>query len=183
MRRLATTLLFLLIATLTLAQTATQKSLPVISSTPAQTISHYPIVIGRPVCPINFYATRQAGGQIMTAGDAKQAGPAHGLHLTLNLPGGLAIESIEVTVYATSSRARVLPVDSASSDAVSKTFELHRTAGSASLNDADVWMYKVGSVSWADLISITYADGATWHATPNLPCRAIPSNFLPVGSK
>lgn len=183
MRRLSVSLLFLLIATLTMAQTAAQKSLPVINSAPEQTIRHYPIVIGRPVCPTNFYATRQAGGQIMTAGDAKQAGPAQGLHLTLYLPGGLAIESIEVTVYATSSRARVLPVDSASSDTISKTFELHRTAGSTSLSDADVWMYKVGSVSWADLISITYADGTTWHATPNLPCRAVPSNYLLVGTK
>jgi hypothetical protein len=44
-------------------------------------------------------------------------------------------------------------------------------------------MHNVGSLSKVDLISIHYADGTTWHSTENLKCRAVPSNFLLVGSK
>ena len=68
-------------------------------------------------------------------------------------------------------------------DDVSKTFELRRSAGSDSLSDADVWMHNVGSLTRVDLISIHYTDGTTWHATENFKCRAVPSNFLLVGTR
>ncbi len=107
-----------------------------------------------------------------------------GLHLTLhklkNMP---AIESIEVTVYGTSQKGLVLPVGTQSTDTVSKTFQLRRTSDEPTLSDADVSMNLVGSLSWADLISISYADGDTWHATTEFRCRAVPSNFLLVGAK
>jgi hypothetical protein len=136
-------------------------------------------------CPVGFYASRRATGQIMSAGDARQAGPGQGLHLTLShLTSTPAdIQSIEVTVYGTSSKARVLPLAQKASDTVSKTFELRRTSDSTSLTDADVWMHQVGSLTSVDLISITYANGTTWHATANLRCRAVPSNYLLVGNK
>ncbi len=136
-------------------------------------------------CPVGFFASRQATGQIMSAKDAKQAGPVQGLHLTLShltrTPAD--IQSIEVTVYGTSPRARVLPLAQQTSDTISKTFELHRTGDNPSLTDADVWMHQVGSLTSVDLISVTYADGTTWHAAANLKCRAVPSNYLLVGNK
>ncbi len=135
-------------------------------------------------CPVGFFASRQATGQIMSAGDTRQTNPAQGLHLKLNhLMPAPAIESIEVTVYGTSPRARVLPLAQKASDTVSKTFELRRTGDNTSLTDADVWMHQVGSLTSVDLISIAYADGTTWRATANLRCRAVPSNYLLVGSK
>jgi hypothetical protein len=160
MRRLSASLLFLLAGTLTYAQTSS--------------------VVG---CPVGFTASRQAAPQMMSASDASQLGPALGLHLMLNPLTESSIESIEVTVYGTSTKGRVLPVDTQSSDAVTKTFELHRTQGTASLNDGDVWMHQVGSLGWVDLISVTYADGKTWHATASLRCRAVPSNFLLVSRR
>jgi hypothetical protein len=159
MRRLSASLLFLLAGTFTYAQTSS---------------------VG---CPVGFTASRQAAPQMMSASDASQLGPALGLHLMLNPLTESSIESIEVTVYGTSTKGRVLPVNAQSSDAVTRTFALRRTVGSASLKDADVWMHQVGSLSWADLISITYADGTTWHSTANLRCRAVPSNFLLVSRR
>jgi len=135
-------------------------------------------------CPVGFSVSRQAIGQAMSASDAKQAGPAQGLHLTLNHHSSTPdIESIEVTVYASSLKLRALPLDASLPETISKTFSLERQTGSASLSEADVWMHQVGSVRWADLISITYTDGTTWHPTENLKCRAVPSNFLLVGSR
>ena len=121
---------------------------------------------------------------MMSADDARRLGPVQGLHLTLrklkNMP---AIESIEVTVYGTSQKGLVLPVGAQSTDTVSKTFQLRRISDDTTLSDADVSMQLVGSLSWADLISITYADGETWHASAEARCRAVPSKFLLVGTR
>jgi hypothetical protein len=188
MRRLSVSLVFLLAGAFTFAQTsnhphAVDKNPPA-SGKAADSVVLYADRLDNSGCPVGFFASRQATGQIMSAGDAKQAGPAQGLHLMLNHLTAPAIESIEITVYGygISSKARALPAHEPSPD-VSKTFELRRSAGSISLSEADVWMHNVGSLSSVDLISITYADGTTWHATENLKCRAIPSGFLLVGSK
>ena len=191
MYRLSASLLFLLAGTVTLAQTSgnsvlAPRSSPASTSTPGKAgesvvfYENHPDNLG---CPVGFSASRQADLQTMLANDRSQAGPAQGLHLTLSRLNTPTIQSVEVTVYATSPKLRALPVDALSSDTISKTFELQRKAGSNSLTDADVWMHNVGSVSSVDLISITYTDGSTWHATESLRCRAVPSNFLLVGSK
>lgn len=184
MSRLSAALL-LLAAPFTFAQ-APNHTVPAAA---AQTLSQW--VIAPPDtgssagCPIGFLANRQAATNLVSVDrDTRQSdGPKQGLHLMLNHLGRPAIQSIEVTVYATSPKLRALPLAPPSDDLISKTFELHRTAGSDSLSDADVWMHQVGSVRWADLISITYTDGTTWHAAPTLKCRAVPSNFLLVGTR
>jgi hypothetical protein len=189
MYRLSASLLLLLAGTLTLAQTPGKNS-PASISTPEKT-SESVIIYGQSPdtqgCPVGFFASRQGTSQIMSASDQKQLGPAQGLHLKLSRLSTPAIKSVEVTVYGVSPRAVVLPAGSQSgsqpNDTISKTFELQRQAGSNSLSDADVWMHNIGSLSRADLISITYADGSTWHASEGLKCRAVPSNFVLVGSK
>jgi hypothetical protein len=181
MHRLSTLLLFLLVGACTFAQTANH-NYPTAASdqeqvfeAPARHLS-----IG---CPVGFAANRQGTAQVMSAGDAKQTGSTLGLHLMLDHLNEPAIESIEVTVYGMSPKEGVLPVEHRSADTVIKTFELHRVTGSTSLNDADVWMHQVGSLSWVDLTAITYTDGTTWHSTENFKCRVVPSNFILVGRK
>ena len=186
MRRLSLSLLFLLAGAFTLAQTSSNPPTALKNSpTPGKTSDPVVLYANRPDnsgCPVGLSATRQATGQTMTAGDDGQAGPAQGLHLMFHhlLPGP-AIDSIEITVYGVSPKGRVLPAAALPSDDVSKTFELRRKTGSDSLSDADVWMHNVSSLSRVDLISIHYANGATWHATENLKCRIVPSNFVLVG--
>jgi hypothetical protein len=188
MHRLSASLLFL-IGTLTLAQTpsdppAAPKNPPTKTFTSGPAFANYRRLESNFGCPVGFAANRQAPVQIMSADDARRSGPTQGLHLTLqNLKNMPAIESIEVTVYGISQKGLVLPVGTSSTDTVSKTFDLHRTPDDATLSEADVAMHLAGSLSWADLISITYADGTTWHATENLKCRAVPSNFLLVGTR
>jgi hypothetical protein len=192
MHRLSASVLFLLAGTFTLAQTPSNppivlKNLPTNTFTGGQTlgtINNYRGLQSNFGCPVGFTANRQAPVQIMSADDARRSGPTQGLHLTLhNLKNMPAIESIEVTVYGISQKGLVLPVGTSSTDTVSKTFEFHRTSDDTSLSDADVAMHLAGSLSWVDLISITYANGNTWHATANFQCRAIPSNFLLVGTR
>jgi hypothetical protein len=184
MRRISVSLL-LLTGAFTFAQTSGKSPIP--KNSPAMPKAADSVVLraNRPDntgCPVGFVASRRAAGQIMSAGDARQAGPGQGLHLMLDRLAQPAIESIEITVYGVSSKARILPAGPTPED-VSKTFELRRSEGTNSLSDADVWMHNVGSLSHVDLISIYYADGTAWHTTENLRCRAIPSNFLLVDTK
>jgi len=187
MNRLSATLLLLLAAPFTFAQAPSHTAPAAAPQTPSQWLIPPTDAISSAGCPVGFSANRQAATNVVTVDrDARQKndGPAQGLHLKLNHRSSTPdIQSIEVTVYATSLKPRALPVAPPSDDLISKTFELHRTTGSDSLSDADVWMHQVGSVRWADLISITYTDGTTWHAMPNVKCRAVPSNFLLVGAK
>ena len=168
MHRLVPTL-FALLTTAAIAQ-----------SPGGQTSATFPIPPTNFACPVGFSANRVGGLQVMTADDAKKLGPGQGLHLTLAHPSKPDIQSIEVTVYATSTKLRALPLNAQSDDTISKTFTLTREAGASSLNEADVWMREVGSIRYADLIAVTFTNGNTWHPTENLQCRAIPSNFLLV---
>jgi hypothetical protein len=148
-----------------------------------QTPATYSVPAPSTDCPVGFYASRQAGLQVTTASEAKNQGNGQGLHLTLNHLAKPDIQKIEVTVYATSLKPRSLPLDTRSDDTISKTFELTRQTGADSLQEADIWMQEVGSIRSADLISITFTNGTTWHATPSLTCTAVPSNFLLVTSR
>jgi hypothetical protein len=170
MRSLSASVLLFFAAAVTLAQTSNNSS--VIVTIPSANASNG--------CPVGFSASRQADFQTMLARDRSEPGPAQGLHLMLSHLNSPAIQSIEVTVYGISPKLRALPVDVPSSDTISKTFELQRQTGSNSLTEGDVWMHNVGSLNRVDLISITYTDGSTWHATNSLKCRVVPSNFVLV---
>jgi len=187
MRQLFATLLFLA-STFAFAQTSNtppdvSKDLPVPRFTTRQVLAQVRRLSGNFGCPVGFSASRQATGQIMSAGDAKEPGPTQALHLTLDNHNSPGITSIEVTVYGTAQKGLYLPVDSKSTSTVSKTFELRRISDSTTLSEADVRMQLMGTLNYADLISITYADGTSWHATANFQCRAVPSNLLLVGSR
>jgi hypothetical protein len=186
MRRLSVSLLFILAGAFTFAQTPNNQPAALKnSSTTGKAADSVVLYANRPDnsgCPVGFFASRRGTGHAMSAADAGQAGPAQGLHLMLNHLTQPAIESIEITVYGVSSKARVLPAGPPPED-ISKTFGLRRETGSNSLSDADVWMHNVGSLTRVDLISIHYTDGTTWHATENLKCRVVPSNFVLVDSK
>jgi len=173
MRRICA-LFFVLVSTFTFAQTPVQQRLRVRGTT-------FPIPATNTDCPVAFSASRQAGGQVLTASNAKPTGPAQGLHLMFDHPSGPSIQSIEVIIYASSLKLQALLLDMRSPDTISKTFTFERQPGSTAFTDADVWMREVGSIRWADLISISFTDGTTWHSTEDLKCRAVPSSFLLVG--
>lgn len=175
MRRLSASFLFLA-ATAALAQTSSNPP-TVVKVLPFQPNSNS-------VCPVGFFANRQVdGAQINSVNNAMPAGPAQGLHLMLVQRKTMDIQSIEVTVYATSLRPRTLLLNTPHDDTISKTFTFERQPDSTSLTEADAWMHQVGSVRWADLISVAYTDGTTWHATGNFKCRALPSDFVLVGAR
>ncbi len=177
MRRISASLL-IFAGTLTFAQTRAPKNPS--SGTANPTLGTYSISSASVGCPVGFNASRQGGLHALTAAEERRLGPGQGLHLTLDRLANPAIQSITVTVYATSSDARMLPLTDSSAKTVVKTFTIERQSGASSLAEADVWMQQVGSISSAVLTAITYADGTSWHPTEDLNCRAVPSLYLPV---
>jgi hypothetical protein len=181
MHRLFTALLLLPVTTL-LAQspaphTNSNASSVVLRSAPTGT-----------ECPIGFRANRQASPQILSAGDTQNETPALGLHLTLDRQTEPAIESVEITVYGVSPKGQVLPTtqwtaDIDTRDVISKSFQLQRSVGAETLNNADIWMHQVGALRWVDLNEIRYTDGTSWRPSGSAKCRAVPSNLVLVGQK
>jgi hypothetical protein len=134
-------------------------------------------------CPIGLSAERRSDMLMLRADDSRQSEPAQGLHITFNHREEPQIESVEITVYGATSKLRALPAATSSSDEISKTFQLQRTQGSEGLQEASIWMHKVGSLTRVELTSITYADGTTWSELKSSQCRAVPSNLMLINNK
>jgi hypothetical protein len=182
MHRLFTALLLFPIATLLAQSPADHRT-----NSNAASVVLRSIPIGTE-CPIGFRANRQASPQVLSAGDTQKNTPALGLHLTLDRQTAPAIESIEITVYGVSPKGQVLPTnqwtaDTDTRDVISKSFQLQRSAGTETLNNADIWMHQVGALRWVDLNEVRYTDGTSWRPSGSAKCRAIPSNMVLVGQK
>jgi hypothetical protein len=108
--------------------------------------------------------------------------PAQGLHISL-MHLSSRIESTEITVYGVTSRASIVPVGGTASNEVSKTFVLHPGVVSKESQEATVWMRDVGALTRVELKSLTYVDGSGWRESEGSRCRAVPSLFVPVGTK
>jgi hypothetical protein len=187
MHRQSAALIFLLSGTYIFAQISnTPGSAPKSASASEKTGDPVVLYADRPDnagCPVDLFASRRSISQMMSVADARQADSAQGLHLTLSHTAGPAIEAIEVTVFGIPQKQGVFPASSASSETLSKTFDLQRKADSQSLGEADIWMSHVGSFSRVDLNAVTYVDGTTWHATTGLKCSVLPSNVVLVGRR
>jgi hypothetical protein len=181
MRRLPVSLLMLL-ATVSYASGQSEPRGQADAAHPLGTIFHVPAATGSG-CPVGLSAERRSDTMMLRAGDSRLKDSAQGLHITFNHRDEPQIESAEITVYGVTSKLRVLPAGISSSDEVSKTFELQRTKGSEGLQEASVWMQKVGSLTRVELTSITYADGTTWRRSKSSQCRAVPSALLLISSK
>ena len=134
-------------------------------------------------CPVGLSAERRSDTMMLRTGDTRRSEPAHGLRITFNRREGPQIESAEITVYGMTSKLRALPAATSSSDEISKTFQLQRTQGSEGLQEASIWMHKVGSLTRVELTSITYADGTTWTESKSSRCQAVPSALMLISSK
>jgi hypothetical protein len=134
-------------------------------------------------CPINLFAQRQSSPTLLSAGEAQTSGPGQGLHVTLTRTGTPAVASIEAVLHGISPDPRLLPVGKASPGDITRTFQLQRKAGEASLTSFDLWMSRVGALRWVDVTAVTYADGTTWHTPQASLCRATPSLLVMVASR
>lgn len=134
---------------------------------------------GQQNCPVSISANRLAGGSVVSATHATPDPSAQGVRLILS-PTGATIASAEIVVHALTLRTRAIPVGpDNTSDTTQKTFNLQRINARTTFT-SDVWMNQVSGIKYIELISLTYTDGTTWHATSDAPCRAEPSGIVLV---
>jgi hypothetical protein len=133
-------------------------------------------------CPIDFGAQVNGRAIARTIEDEKKNPNASLLELTFGRwdhPQVPKIVSASVTVHGASSSDRYLPVGQRTGleKVATQTFELGKDRGAAGLLNAEVWVSRMTSVSWAEVRELKYADGSVWHASLDSECKARPSLF------
>jgi hypothetical protein len=134
-------------------------------------------------CPVNLYAQRQSPVVIQSTSEAAKQDQSQALHVILKRTDTPPIVSVEATLYGLSPDAQVIPVAARRAREISKTFQLERKPGEASLTHFDLSMSRVGILKWVDVTSITYADGTSWHTPQASLCRAVPSPLVLVAGR
>ena len=188
--------LILLAATATpiLAQAQAQRQFPVPS---AATMRPSPPQIftgtNGGTCPIRMTAQRQDAGQTLwTIALEDEQGPKAetairpgdaGVHVELTGFREKAIQQVRLAVYFLPRGTRALPVAESQTDATRKTFDLAAPDGFASKLTGDLLVRHAATITRVRLLSITYANGSTWHPSSSASCNIEPNRFILVGSR
>lgn len=191
--------LILLAATATpiLAQAQAQRQFPVPS---AATMRPSPPQIftgtNGGTCPIRMTAQRQDAGQTLwtialedeggpKAETAMRPGDA-GVHVELTGSREKAIQQVKLAVYFLPRGSRAVPVTESETGTTSdlkKTFDLAAPDGFASKLTGDLLVRHAATITHVRLLSITYANGSTWHPSSSASCNIEPNRFILVGSR
>ncbi len=133
------------------------------------------VSVSAQTCPVQLFAERQSPLTLQATGEAARPNPSQTLHVIITPTDTPPIQSIEATLHGFSSNAEVLPITHLPARNLTKTFHLERRTGQDSLTSFNLSMSGAGVLRWADVTSITYADGTAWHSPQPSLCRATPS--------
>ena len=137
-------------------------------------------VFAQPVnCPVAFTAQVNARAIARSIEDEKKFGNAPLLEMTFRPQQTTAIVAATLTVHGLSADSRYLPAVPAprTTQDRTQTFKLAATEDTHTLTAAQVHVTKMLVIRYAELTALTYADGTTWHSTPETRCTAHPSNL------
>lgn len=132
-------------------------------------------------CPVGFSAERRS---IPTLKNVRNADAHRGQGLRINfvaIPSATILKA-SLTVHGASAKLRTVPAsfDVAMPDDATETFQLTGTQGS--LLHSSIWTRQIVAVNWVELTQLEYADGSTWHTSPESRCTAAPSLMVLVDS-
>jgi hypothetical protein len=182
MHRAASSLLISLASlALTAASVAQTAATPPATSTP---IGSLPAVITMTTphcsCPVGLRARPGVGGNIMTI-DASDGVGSQMLSLDLSNIGSRHITGAQITVHGLTAHGHVIPASSyLDAGTTTKRIDLALTVAPGATTSTNLLFKGFTSVSTIDLDSLTYADGSTWHASPQHTCQITPDRFMLV---
>jgi hypothetical protein len=95
-----------------------------------------------------------------------------------------AVTHAQITVHGLTAHGRITPAASGSSATatVAKQVDLQLSVAPGASASAGLVFKGFTSVRWIDLDSLTYADGSTWHASPQHNCQIVPNRFMLVAN-
>jgi len=181
---------------LTLALLTTTTAIAQTTSTPP-TANPQIIQLGSPIgnCPVGLFAQRQSAGQTIwtiSAEDAhipsreRSARTANsGVNVVISAGNTTSIiKQAELAVTYLPPGPRAVPVATGSSPSErprKKNFTLTSEAGTLKLS-GNLLVGPVFNITHVSLLSLSYADGTTWHAPNPTACTVEPSGFMLVNA-
>lgn len=156
----------------------------------------------RGACPVSMMAQRRDTGQTMWIVSLEdQSNPRHattatpgsaGVHVSLTAPEKSPIRQADLAVYFVPPGTRALPVYNQYSPYPrkapkppaerKKTFHIPASDGASLDLTADLLVGPASGITHIHILSLDYADGATWTAPNNAACTVEPDGLLLVGA-
>ncbi len=135
-------------------------------------------------CPVNLSASRLPDGGMarVTSGPRPKGEP---FHLTFRPTDEQGITQADIIFHGMSG-SHVVPAGTEAAPSTNpdttETFSVSPAGGANHLFNSVVYTRKLTAVNYVELQSITFADGAQWHASANSICRVAPNGYHLVAS-
>jgi hypothetical protein len=178
------------------AQSSSRK--PTIMAGSNSKVTLYALNVDSGGCPVGMRLDQRLGGRLETVQDGKSTETgATRLDLTatiLNFTHHSQVESARITVHyfdgrqhleligADKATAETASPASPRADASGKTMDVDFAPIGSGKSAAAIWLAAGGSVSFLEVDSIVFADGATWKPVPGRSCRVRPNPFQLVSA-
>jgi len=140
-----------------------------------------------PVCPVAMFAKQRSDGGLLDADRTQQPqqGPMQNINLTLApYRKGAEISQATVRVQGLTPRVRAVAADpfAIGPAEITRTLHLSFNQQDADGRAADLALRGFTSVSFIELVSLTYADGSTWKQGEQT-CRVAPDPMMLIGAR
>jgi hypothetical protein len=145
-------------------------------------------------CPVGMFAQRRDSGQTMWIVSLQdESNPNHatapqpgntGVRVSLTAPRKSPIRQAELAVYYVAPGTHALLISNKKSPPdLKKTFHLAASDDASLHLTGDLLVGPSAGITLIHLLSLDYADGATWTAPNNTACTVEPSGLLLVDAK
>jgi hypothetical protein len=194
MHRAAAALLFTLTAS-AVAQTAFVPATPGSSTMTGTIVSTGPrttFIMPTPLssCPVGLSAQPGVGPGMVIVVDGN-ATASQKLNLQFTNTGDPRqhsnITGAQITVHGLTARGRIAPArfgdaDDPDAATLAKQVDLALTVAPGASASTGLLFKGFTSIRWITLDSLTYADGSTWHPSPQHSCRVVPNRVMLVAT-
>jgi hypothetical protein len=138
-------------------------------------------------CPVSLHAQQSAAGQMVQVGGQHPKGIGQGLHLVLTSPNQPQMVAARVTVRGLTPRNRVTRTLSSLSDDTdadaARTVAIALNPEPNKAATGDLWVPGLTAIHSVELVSVTFADGATFKLPSGANCRTRPDPLMLISGR
>jgi hypothetical protein len=140
-------------------------------------------------CPIAMEARQVAGvaspKEVEVPSKAQVARPAQRIQFTLTNAKLGAIAAVRLRVNGWNGTAHNMPLTKAGAGETrsSKTMDVKVSIGPRKTAETDVWVHGLTGVKSVDLMSVKYADGASWKTPNPVACSVVPDPTMLISQR
>jgi hypothetical protein len=151
-----------------------------LAQSPTQSPTTFPLITPSTSCPVDLSAQPGVGpGMIVVIAGKDNASQKLDLQLS-NSRDARAVTHAQITVHGFTVHGRIPPASNPNPATIAKQVDLQLTVAPGASTSTGLLFKGFTSVRWIDLDSLTYADGSTWHTSPQHNCQVVPSLLMLV---